>query len=297
MKLRSISACFLCMMFFVSCSQEVKKTTTQISNNKDPKIRLRIDSLREAEISNIRRGNYEGFYKKAMMIDSSEVILKINHAYSIAHNKNDYSAALIELRGLFKKYANNSDLLFAYGTVIYSFNPDSAFYYCEKALTLEPKNWLNWLYLSMYYDEQKITQKSLQSINKAIELRPNIIELRLFRGAYKMDLEDYKGAYEDMDTIPKNSKDSGLYINRGLCLYSLKKYELAISDINTYIMITKKPISQAYVIRGFSKLSLKDKEGAYEDLKIAHETDGSNVSAEDTYFKLVDYFKTHKKSN
>jgi tetratricopeptide (TPR) repeat protein len=295
MKLKIIITYFTsCIMFFASCSQQSKGGINKAEGN-EQLLKLRIDSLREAELSGIKKLNFEEFYKKAMMIDSGEVMLKINHAYSVAHQKSDYKEALNELRVLFDKYPNNPELLFAYGTIIYSFNPDSAFYYCEKSLAIEPKNWMNWYYLSMYYDEQKITQKSLQAINNAIAIRPNNIKLRLVRGAFKMEIEDYKGAYEDMDTIPEGISDPNFYGNRAECLFHLNKFELAILDCDKYLAISKNPISDIYITRAYSKINLKRNYEGYEDLKKAKEM--GNNSADDTYKQLDEYFKTHTKSD
>lgn len=66
-----------------SCTS-VKKEDKLIS--KDSIKLFRLDSLREASLSNLQSGkiDYVEYYKKALKIDSSNLLARVNHAYSLA---------------------------------------------------------------------------------------------------------------------------------------------------------------------------------------------------------------------
>lgn len=287
---------YLLSVFIFSCGNRNNEPTS-LNENNEVTISNRIDSLRKASFDSLEGGtiNYIDFYAKALKIDSTDLTFKINHAYSISHFKNEKQSAIAEIKTILKKYPNNPDALFALGTVFYSINLDSGLYYCEKSLSINPKNFINWYNLSTYYDEQKMYSKAIMCINEAINLLPSKIDLKLVRGSYKLGLEDYKGAFEDMDTIPESYvKKSTVYFNRAKCLFYLKRFEEAISDCNKVIEEEKQStISETFLIRGSSKLGLKQIDSAYVDIKKAY--DMGNSDAVEIYNKLLDYYKKHQK--
>jgi tetratricopeptide (TPR) repeat protein len=286
-----------------SCKQNGEKTKgsqnidSVVTRLNDPVKMARLDSLRRASLLAIKTGsiNYLEYYEKALKIDTSDIVSRINHAYSILIVKNDFDGAVQEIRNTLKLYPHSPDALFALGTVLLGVKPDSALYYCEKAVQLYPNNYVLLHYLASYYNDQGLYQKAINCMDKVIAYQPKNQGLKLERGFYKLNMEDYKGAYNDMDTIPEAySKYYNTYFNRAKTLYYLNRFKESIKDCDKAIEIDPNEESEIYLIRGLSKLGLEQIDAGYEDVKKAYEM--GNKDAVDVYNKYQDYYKRHKKS-
>lgn len=284
---------FILTIFSCSENSQEAKKGGQIP---DSLIQKRLDSLREVSVPLMSKGllDYVDFYKKVLEIDPTILSAKINHAYSIAYFEKDVEGGIKEIRALLREYPDNPEVLFALGTIIYTQNPDTAFYYCEKSIALDPTNARNIYLLATCYDEQERYKNALETVEKAIRLRPKDRSLIFSRGAYRNRLGDHLGALEDMRITPTNYSDnSAVYLNRALCFYALKQYSNCIKDCDTALAFNPKN-SELYFIRGTAKSYVRDMEGAFDDLKKAVEL--GNTEAVESYKLAVEYFKKNRRS-
>ncbi|MEO6303550.1 MAG: hypothetical protein ABIP51_10280 [Bacteroidia bacterium] len=290
----------LIVVFLFSCNSKNDGDAFSDLTNKgrnDSIKNERIKKLIEEELSKQKKGsriNYKEFYDRLLQIDSSNINLKIRHAYSTLYLNNDL-IGIKEFKEILRKENNNGEALFGLGIAFYKINLDSSFYYCEKAIEINPIDNLKIVDLANMYDEQEMDDKAIITINKAIKNLPNNVGLLLRRASYKIGVDDFEGALKDMEIVPKShEKDESLYINRAVCYLYLKKDKECIEQADIAIKLDPNGNSDFYFLRAKAKSHLKDKEGAYEDLKKAVEL--GNKEARPFYEKASEYFKTHKSS-
>jgi tetratricopeptide (TPR) repeat protein len=286
---------FIISLLLLGCKPDGNNEIASHSVIEDSIKKKKIKKLIEEELSKQKKGlaiNYKVFYDKLIQIDSSDINLKIRHAYSNLH-LNDNWAGINEFKNILKKDSKNTEALFGMGIAFYRVNLDSCFNYCEKAIEINPNDNLKIVDLSAMYDEQEMYDRAISTINKAIKNLPKNTGLLIHRGSYKTGALDFEGALKDMEVIPdSHKKDESIYINRAICYLYLKKYKECIEQADIAINIDPNGNSDIYLIRANAKSHLKDNEGTYQDLKKA--VDLGNEDAVPAFKKFSEYFRTHK---
>ncbi|MBQ8734377.1 MAG: tetratricopeptide repeat protein [Bacteroidaceae bacterium] len=86
---------------------------------------------------------------------------------------------------------------------------------------------------ALYFEDYVL---SIKYFNMVIGVRPNLSEPYFFRGLAKYNLDDYKGASDDLTlSISKNPYVSKSYQLRGLCRVFMEQYDSAESDFRRAI--------------------------------------------------------------
>ncbi|TAE86480.1 MAG: hypothetical protein EAY81_05465 [Bacteroidetes bacterium] len=92
----------------------------------------------------------------------------------------------------------------------------------------DPDNKQNWYYLALVYSKTREHKKAVQALNKALLLDAIYIEARILRADINLKEQQYKEVLVDVDTALKIVQYTDeLFINRGLALFGLKRYQEA----------------------------------------------------------------------
>jgi tetratricopeptide (TPR) repeat protein len=154
----------------------------------------------------------------------------------------------------------------------YKFALDSAIAYYEKACQTDSTDVQLFITLSQANEFFKNYAEAINNINHAIKIQPNNRTHYLFRGIYKFNLEDYKGAYEDLTPITDIRRmEYEWYYYRGLAASWINKIDEAIKDLDTCEMLNYKT-SDLYYNRGKLKTNIKElKHEGYLEIKKAEQ--------------------------
>lgn len=126
--------------------------------------------------------------------------------------------------------------------------------------------------IGMYYMHVKDYRNAVELFERAANNLKIDTELRLNLGFVHFELGEYEKAVEDYSQViqlrPKNSE---AYHQRAVTRFQLQDYKGTIEDMNQVLALIEKPDFLPYIIRGYARFGLKDREGYCEDWKSAAE--------------------------
>jgi len=117
------------------------------------------------------------------------------------------------------------------------------------------------------WDGEKVTnpKKTIEYLNNAIKLEPDVASSYLNRGVAYYDLGQHQRAIEDYNEVIRlKEDDAGAYNNRGNAYNSLGKHQRAIEDYNQAIHL-QPDYAIAYNNRGIAYGDLGQQQRAIED--------------------------------
>jgi tetratricopeptide (TPR) repeat protein len=162
---------------------------------------------------------------------------------------------------------------------------DSVYYYLKRAVLNDSLNGFYYAARARFFSEDGLYNQMMEDINKAIGLDPKDTGYINQRGAYKLILEDNKGALKDMENVAhQNMKNAMFYLSRAMANHKLKKRKEALMEANKCLSLDS-TIAKAYMIRGSSKSFLGDKEGGFKDIE---------TSAKLGDLESIDFLKRNK---
>jgi tetratricopeptide (TPR) repeat protein len=124
-------------------------------------------------------------------------------------------------------------------------------------------------------------RKAIEYFTKAIEVKPNDVNIYIARGWSYYALKDYKNATYDFTKaieLKKFDNDAEAYYGRGSAYYRLKDYEQALFDLNKAIDLKSNYVA-AYRIRGWLYYDKGDYENAISDFSYIIKHEGNNAEA------------------
>lgn len=85
------------------------------------------------------------------------------------------------------------------------------------------------------YDRVGLRILSRIDFHQALKLQPNLADAYNFLGIYSTQENEFESAYEAFDAVLELAPEYDYaYLNRGISLYYGKRFELAVSDMNTF---------------------------------------------------------------
>lgn len=147
---------------------------------------------------------------------------------------------------------------------------DSSIFYYELACKTDSTDVDLFITLFNVNEYLKKYNEAIKIIEKVMKIQPANRTHYLFRGVAKFNLNDYKGAYEDLTPITDIRRlESSWYYYRGLTAAELGKYELSVRDLDTCEMLRYKT-ADLYYYRGKIKTHIKEmKYDGYLEVKKA----------------------------
>ncbi len=156
--------------------------------------------------------------------------------------------------------------------------PPRAIELYEKALTYG-ENW-NFLYdLANVYFRNQMSDKALQTVVRAIALRPSLADGYVLRCAVHWELRKFQGALDDCThAIGLNPYNANAFLNRGGAKYDVNDFKGALGDYDEAIRLDPY-LTHAYIYRCAVKLQLGRLQGALDDCTHAIDLDPRNAYA------------------
>lgn len=149
---------------------------------------------------------------------------------------------------------------------------DSAMAYYEKACQTDSLDVNLFITLCQSHQFFKKYEEAIKDINHAIKIQPDNRTHYLFRGVCKYNLEDYKGAHEDLTPITDIRRmDYTWYYYRAMAAGSIGLFDEALKDLDTCEMLNYKT-ADLYYNRGKVKTNIKKfKHDGYLEIKKAEQ--------------------------
>lgn len=123
----------------------------------------------------------------------------------------------------------------------------------DKAVELNPNNFLVYVKRGEAYQNLNDYSRALSDYEKALSLNPNFsmaYALHNNRGNVYSNLKQYEQAIQDFDrAIQLNPNEAAIYNNRGVAYLDLKQYEQAIRDFDKAIQLNPN-LAKPYYNRG-----------------------------------------------
>lgn len=146
----------------------------------------------------------------------------------------------------------------------------------KQLIKIEPNNFIPYARLAVMYQSEMKFNKALEFTNQAINLAPQLGFLYEQRGIIELDMNNFKGAYDDFTTaINMNGKKSlhrynnYAYFNRGLIeIIYFNSYDNALRDYNAALELDK-TFAGGFFERGSLYMLMNMKENACADFKKA----------------------------
>lgn len=138
-----------------------------------------------------------------------------------------------------------------------------------------------------YYQKASIAyenadlKNTLKLLDKSIKLDSSNVECFTLKGQVQHELKQYR---ESFDTYSRGitlfPNDPYLYFNRGNLLLVLQEFGYAIKDFTIALKLTEDEVikHRAITNRAAGKISIRDFEGAYQDLIISHKHDSTDLA-------------------
>ena len=126
----------------------------------------------------------------------------------------------------------------------------------------------------------KNNKAALKWIDKAIVADPNNYKYYGFKGLVLFELGEFQKAYDSFSMgIIVNPKAADIYLNRGNLFLGTGQYEDAIADFTQSSIVADNDSAKysAIMNRASAKLSIREFEGAYEDLMKCYAFDSTDV--------------------
>ncbi|MCU0240162.1 MAG: tetratricopeptide repeat protein [Pyrinomonadaceae bacterium] len=210
---------------------------------------IQLDS--ENEIAYYNRGNiyYDkkqfdqaiADYTKTIEINPNFVNAYNNRGLIYYHQKNQKDLALADFNSAFKLNEKNSSINYSLGVYYNDKGKDygdfsTARSFLENAVRVNPSGW-GYLQLGFSYNRLGEYDKSLPTLNKAVEMLPNNADAYFQRAIANRNTGNYDKAIADYTkSIQLNPKSANAYFNRGLMYFEdVQKFDLAIADFSKVI--------------------------------------------------------------
>ncbi len=220
-------------------------------------------------------------YKKATMANSNYSDAYEKHLALAIKNK-DYDAALYDLKNLIRLHPQKN-IYYEKRALIYhnTGNDNKAKQDWEKASTLQSKNAEVYYNLALIYEKEKNEKKFVENLNKAISLKPDLLDALYKRGTYYYNKKKIGLAIKDFEKIysikPTYKNDILLYLARG---YSkTNKCDKALVFFNEYLKKTHSRDSELFIEKGICQKKLKNYKKAISSFNKAIALDNKNVKA------------------
>ena len=156
------------------------------------------------------------YYK---LYEYQESVKYLNQALEI---QKDCITALA-LRGLAYKQLNQND------------NAKADF---DRAITIKPKDYEDWLGLNIAFAELQQYEQALASIDKAVKLKPDSYEAWMYHGITLASLGRHEQAFASNDKAVKLNPDSyEAWMYHGISLASLGRHEQALASIDKAVKL------------------------------------------------------------
>ncbi|AFZ02622.1 serine protease [Calothrix sp. PCC 6303] len=138
----------------------------------------------------------------------------------------------------------------------------------DKAIQLRPNFYQAWYLRGFVYMTQNNYQESLKSFDKSVQIEPNFSTAWRWRGMILANLNKYQEALACFEQLAKlDPGDSGAQTFRSIMLIGLQRFpealEIAEKSLKQY------PNSWNYFARGIARFGTKDQKGALADLNEA----------------------------
>lgn len=179
-----------------------------------------------------------------------------------------------------QKYETQTPLPYSNRAMYYRNNKmyDKALADFEHALKIKPQGTTYNSMGKLFFDSGD-AKKALQYYDKAIEMKPEVGEFYINRGAALATVGNYQKALSDLNTgVSKEPDNLNGYLNRSLLNFTMGNYEAAIQDHNEYLK-HKPDKYEMYYERGICKAALKQYESAINDF-----TTAINAQRRDIFF-------------
>lgn len=281
------------LLFFFKCLQEVNKNDT---NNVTENHSAKSDSILVDALKNLSSKNTVDkleVSRKILQSDTTQSLNFIRYGMQLILNNNK-KEGLSKINKAIDINPKNGFAYFIKGmmiTLVYPESRDSVYFYCNKAIELEPKNLYYIVVRAQLYNEDSFYGNSIRDYNLALSLKPNNPDLKILRGIVYYNASEYNKALADLEVIPESrKKDLNIYSAKAHSFLLTNKFEEAIKVSNT-ILAMDSLYAFAYAIRGVAKSHKDDLEGAYKDLE-----KGAKLGDKDCQEQL-DKIKEHRKKN
>ena len=130
------------------------------------------DSMDEFEIS-------DSLYERALLVDSANVLIANNYAYSLSERGVNLDRALELAELAVEKEPENSSYLDTIGWVLYKLGDYSkAEEYIQKAIDKDENNAVLFDHLADIFSKQNKNEKAKEYWEKALELDPTLTEVQ-----------------------------------------------------------------------------------------------------------------------
>ena len=148
---------------------------------------------------------------------------------------------------------------------------DEAINSLNEAINFKPNNSWAYIVLGVVYNNMEQYEKAIENYNKALQISPNYTEAYICRGLAYGELKNYQKAIDDYtQAIKLNPNDANAYNNRAWTYYLLKNYKQALKDSNKAIKLDKNN-ADAYDTRGNVYKALGKNDLAEKDFAKAKE--------------------------
>ena len=201
---------------------------------------------------------------------------------------------------------------------------DSEYYY-TKAISIDPTFIDGYICRAKYYTEHGKSELALADIDTALQIEPDSARLFMLRGiichlsgdnqnaiesfekvaeedednltafSYLSKCYNAAGRYDDAlkaanDGLKKNDEFTNLYVNRGVALYHLGRYDDAIEDFNRVLLhrnnVNTAAIEATHRYKGLAFEKLGRKEDAITDYKMLLRYDPQSAGVKEHIAKL-----------
>lgn len=128
--------------------------------------------------------------------------------------------------------------------------------------------------------ENNDLKNALKSLDKSIKLDSSNVDYFILKGQVEVELELYKESFDTHSRgIALFPKDPYLYFNRGNLMLLFQEFNYAIKDFTIALKLTddEQIKHRAITNRAAAKMSIRDFEGAYQDLIVSHKHDSTDM--------------------
>jgi tetratricopeptide (TPR) repeat protein/S1-C subfamily serine protease len=138
----------------------------------------------------------------------------------------------------------------------------------DKAIQLRPNFYQAWYLRGFVYVTQNNYQEALKSFDKSVQIEPNFSTAWRWRGIILANLNKYQEALACFEQLAKlDPDDSGAQTFRSIMLIGLERFPEALTIAEK--SLKQYPNSWNYFARGIARYGTKDQKGALADLNEA----------------------------
>jgi tetratricopeptide (TPR) repeat protein len=224
-------------------------------------------------LANISLGEFDvakSAFKHALRLDSLSKGALFNMG-NLYYAQKDYDSAYVYYKQTSERFPEFKYPLLYLGNIeTFRENFKKAIAYYSEYIALDSTSEEAYFRRAVLFSEIRDWNRAITDWNMALQLNENNSEAWRNRGLAYFQQMDYEKALKDFNQSITLKPEPYTYMNRGYTHYLLNNFTQALEDLN--LGLKDLPDYQlGYYFRALTKLSLKDKTGACEDLKIALE--------------------------